>query len=102
MTLPFKEIPHRLYKNTFLQNVFVSYTFQSDEGMVDSPAIKDEFDNFICSQFGLEPNDSFPAEPISLSSSDKMISFLFLGIRLLLELELETIDHLKTVLFRRS
>lgn len=77
MTLPFKEIPHRLYKNTFLQNVFVSYTFQSDEGMVDSPAIKDEFDNFICSQFGLEPNDSFPAEPISLSSSDKMISFLF-------------------------
>lgn len=77
MALPFKEIPHRLYKNTFLQNVFVSYTFQSDDGTVDSPAIKDEFDNFICSQFGLEPNDSFPAEPISLSSSDKMISFLF-------------------------
>ena len=77
MAFPFKDTPHRLYKNTFLQNVFASISFETGKKQDTDAEIKDKLHSFIKFQFGLDVRDSFPEEPMALTSSDGMLSFLF-------------------------
>lgn len=75
MTIPFKDTSHRLFKNTFLQNVFAGISFKADEAM--SEEMRQEAHSFINQQFGLEATSTFPKEAMSITSSDGMISFFF-------------------------
>lgn len=75
MTIPFKDTPHRLFKNTFLQNVFAGIGFKTNETV--SEGMRKEAHSFINQQFGLEAKSNFPEDAMSITSSDGMISFFF-------------------------
>ena len=74
---PFISVPYKQYKNTFLQNVTVYHSFKCDRTYLQSKDFADKYEVFFCDNFGLTPQRSFLDGGVSITSSDKVVSFNF-------------------------
>lgn len=76
MAFPFKEAECKLFKNTFLQSVIITYRYEK----VDSDSFDEAFErrmrDFLCGNFGLTIGKSIKNGPISITSSDKSVSYM--------------------------
>lgn len=76
MAFPFKEAECKLFKNTFLQSVIITYRFEK----LDSDSFDDAFErrmkDYLCGNFGLTIEKSIKNGPISITSSDKSVSYV--------------------------
>lgn len=73
MQYPFKQMPHIVYANTFLQNVLVEWTYCSEIKDIDI----EKTNNFLLEKFNLRLNPVEVHLPINISSKTQPIKLSF-------------------------
>lgn len=74
--IPFKPIKYRQYRNTFLQNVIITFDF--DHSKKDDQKLMDSFHDYALSFFGIEvQNGNINVDVCKISKKDQSHIFLF-------------------------
>lgn len=76
MAFPFKEAECKLFKNTFLQSVIITYRFEKLDSELFDDAFERRMKDYLCGNFGLTIEKSIKNGPISITSSDKSVSYV--------------------------
>lgn len=76
MAFPFKEAECKLFKNTFLQSVIITYRYEKLDSDSFDEAFERRMRDFLCGNFGLTIEKSIKNGPISIISSDKVVSYI--------------------------
>ena len=71
---PFPDVKYRQYKNTFLQNVFITFSFESNVSKEEAEINYKEYSKAF---FGLGNNSNNICEGASITKKDMSLSYLF-------------------------
>lgn len=74
-SFPFGSAKYKQYRNTFLQNVIITFTFNN--AAEDLSKLDDDFKDYIQTFFGITPNCRLSEGLCSITKKDKSLSFAY-------------------------
>ena len=88
MDYPFKEIEHRIYKNTFLQNTFVEIQYESIKDRLSIKDVFSDLQHFALESFNIniEKEEAITENGVVISSQEMAIDFYITNKRLIIKI----------------